>query len=450
MSIIIPANSAASGGYAVDNSLRFNSASSDYLTRTPSSTGNRRTATWSAWIKKSSISGEQAFLSFGGSMNVGYTNGDSLRFNDGTGNALYSNNLQRDTSAWYHFVIAIDTTQGTAANRVKMYINGVQVTSFAAAIYPDVNEDLNMNQSSVTNTVGSANTSIYFNGYMAEVCWIDGQALDPTSFGEFDEDSGIWKPISVSGLTYGTNGFYLDFEDSGALGDDVSGNGNDFTVNNLTATDQSTDTCTNNFCTLSPLADSTSILSDGNCVNNADGSQTTSKGSIAVSNGRWYTECKITTSSQYPMLGIWSVETAAFQNPTNTSYPGQVTPSYGGYGNGSIYANGSNTGSQGFTWGNGNIIGIYLDLESATKTIKWYKDGSSIATLNLATTTDAFVFGDYNSANSLTASWNFGNPVFAISSGNTDANGYGNFEFSPTIGGVDYFAICTKNLAEYG
>ena len=141
MSLIIPANTLASGGYAVDNSCRFNSASSDYLTRTPSSTGNRRTATWSAWIKKSSISGEQAFLSFGGSMNVGYTNGDSLRFNDGTGNALYSNNLQRDTSAWYHFVIAIDTTQGTAANRVKMYINGVQVTSFAAAIYPDVNED---------------------------------------------------------------------------------------------------------------------------------------------------------------------------------------------------------------------------------------------------------------------------------------------------------------------
>ena len=455
MSLIIPANTLASGGFSVGNSVRFNRGDSPYLSKTFSTDGTHHDkGTISMWVKKSCTGVETGLYHAGTSSRdfLRFESNDTLTFRNTSGHHLNTNRVFRDVSAFYNIVLAFDSSQGTASNRVKIYVNGVQETSFATETYPSQNRDMKMMAAELQriSSDSEGGAAPFMDGYLSEIVGIDGQQLDATSFGEFDEDSGIWKPIDVSGLTFGTNGFYLDFEDSGALGDDVSGNGNDFTVNNLTATDQSTDTCTNNFCTLSPLADSTSILSDGNCVNNADGSQTTSKGSIAVSNGRWYVECKITTSSQYPMLGIWSVETAAFQNPTNTSYPGQVTPSYGGYGNGSIYANGSNTGSQGFTWGNGNIIGIYLDLESATKTIKWYKDGSSIATLNLATTTDAFVFGDYNSANSLTASWNFGNPVFAISSGNTDANGYGNFEFSPTIGGVDYFAICTKNLAEYG
>ena len=465
MSLIIPANSASvAGGFSIDNSCRFDNAysgtgASDYLTRTYSA-GNRRTFTISFWIKRSGLFVSQWQQVLGqydvGAdqlFRVGYNSseqGDVIRCYGAPGGFEFRTTaLYRDVSAWYHVVLAIDTTQGTEANRAKLYVNGTQVTSFVTANYPGQNVDQAWNIAAL-HKIAAGTSSGPFCGYLAQVVNIDGAALAPTSFGEFDEDSGIWKPIDVSELTFGTNGFFLDFADSGDLGDDESGNGNDFAETGIAAINQVTDTPTNNFCTLSPLADSTSILSDGNCVNNADTSQTTSKGSIAVSNGRWYTECKITTSNQYPMLGIWSVETTAFQNPTDTSYPGQVTPSYGGYGNGSIYANGSNTGSQSFTWGNGNIIGIYLDLESSTKTIKWYKDGSSIATLDLATTTDAFVFGDYNSANALTASWNFGNPAFAISSGNTDANGYGNFEFSPTIGGVDYFAICTKNLAEHG
>jgi len=464
MSIIIPANSAAgAGGFEIANSCRFDNLDGgsiiDYLTRTPSGASNRKTFTISYWMKRSALQGptNNTLQQVIGQQASGYfrltlgsnEQGDILRFYGGDGFEFRSKLFVRDTSAWYHIVLAMDTTQGTASNRAKLYVNGVQQTEFYTENYPGQNVDQAWNIAAL-HKIAAGTSSGPFCGYLAQVVNIDGAALAPTSFGEFDEDSGIWKPIDVSELTFGTNGFFLDFADSGDLGDDESGNGNDFAETGIAAINQVTDTPTNNFCTLSPLADSTSILSDGNCVNNADTSQTTSKGSIAVSNGRWYTECKITTSNQYPMLGIWSVETTAFQNPTDTSYPGQVTPSYGGYGNGSIYANGSNTGSQSFTWGNGNIIGIYLDLESSTKTIKWYKDGSSIATLDLATTTDAFVFGDYNSANALTASWNFGNPAFAISSGNTDANGYGNFEFSPTIGGVDYFAICTKNLAEHG
>ena len=461
--IILGTNSIKDTGYNVANSYRSNSGDSPKLSKTFSSASNSNTTfTVSAWVKRSKLGANQdvvsAFRSSDGLQTdlIRFGSGDDLEFyahtTNSSGNAdIQTNRLFRDVGAWYHIVVRVDTTQGTDTNRVRIYVNGVQETSFSTSNYMSQNGTIIWGLGSGTeHTIGAVGTSNYFGGYVAEVVYLDSQSVAPTTFGEFDDDSGIWKPIDVSGLTFGDEGFYLDYADSADLGDDESGNGNDFAETGIAAINQVTDTPTNNFCTLSPLADSTSILSDGNCVNNADTSQTTSKGSIAVSNGRWYTECKITTSNQYPMLGIWSVETTAFQNPTDTSYPGQVTPSYGGYGNGSIYANGSNTGSQSFTWGNGNIIGIYLDLESSTKTIKWYKDGSSIATLDLATTTDAFVFGDYNSANALTASWNFGNPAFAISSGNTDANGYGNFEFSPTIGGVDYFAICTKNLAEHG
>ena len=179
--------------------------------------------------------------------------------------------MYRDVSAWYHIVVAVDTTQGTASNRLKLYVNGEQITSLQASSYPSLNFDTLINNNNAHYISGAVDTTYgtrRFDGYMAEVCFIDGTALDPTSFGEFDEDSGIWKPISVSGLTFGTNGFYLDFEDSAALGDDVSGNGNNFTVNNLTAIDQTTDTPTNNFATLNPLNNywSAATFSEGNSV----------------------------------------------------------------------------------------------------------------------------------------------------------------------------------------
>jgi hypothetical protein len=160
---------------------------------------------------------------------------------------LITSQVFRDMSAWYHIVVAVDTTQATDTNRVKIYVNGSQVTSFLSTLYPSQNTDTSVNQSGAPCRVG-AGTSLYFNGYMSDVYLIDGQQLAPSDFGEFDEDSGIWKPIAYEG-TYGTNGFYLEFKDSSALGDDTSGNGNDFTVNNLTSIDQTTDTPTNNFAT---------------------------------------------------------------------------------------------------------------------------------------------------------------------------------------------------------
>jgi hypothetical protein len=261
MSLIIPANTLASGGFAVDNSCRFNRASNDYLIRTPTS-GNYKTSTFSTWIKRSNISGvEEHLIGFYTSgtqqFNIKFKSDDTIRvteYDSAYNIQLDTNRKFRDPSAWMHIVVALDTTQGTASNRAKLYINGVQETSFSTATYPSQNTDLKINGNTSSNFLGAySNGGDHFSGYMAEVVWIDGSQLDPTSFGEFDEDSGIWKPISVSGLTFGDAGFYLDFEDSAALGDDVSGNGNDFTVNNLTAIDQTTDTPTNNFATLNAL-----------------------------------------------------------------------------------------------------------------------------------------------------------------------------------------------------
>jgi len=221
MPLILGTNSIKDTGFDVANSLRFNDGSSDHLTRTPSSDGSRQKWTWSGWVKRGTfVASQMLFGSVSGDISASINfRDDQLRFydyNDGTFNSqLKTNRLFRDVSAWYHIVVAYDTTQGTAANRIKFYVNGVQETSFATSTYPS--EDFNgyINESDYPHYVGSEDGSQnFFDGYMAEVCFINNQQLDATSFGEFD-DSGIWKPIDVSDLTFGTNGFYLDFETDG-------------------------------------------------------------------------------------------------------------------------------------------------------------------------------------------------------------------------------------------
>jgi hypothetical protein len=335
MSLILGTNSIKDTGYNVSNSLRFNDGSSDHLSITPSGAGNLRTYTFSIWFKRSAITTGAQHKIFATEADTNnkfelyFNTNDTLAFyhysnNGGTTDAfLGTNQVFRDVSAWYHLVIAVDTTQGTAANRVKMYINGTQASSFSTAIYFQQNYDTYINSAEEHRIGANLANAQYFDGYMAEAVLIDGSQLAADQFGEFDEDSAIWKPIDVSGLTFGTNGFYLEFKQSGTsqnssgLGADTSGEDHHFAVTNFAATDQSTDTCTNNFATLNPLIFESSgiTFAEGNLKVTSTGSDSwvTHYGlsTIAVSTGKWFVEAKMTTkASAHAILGLISTSQA--------------------------------------------------------------------------------------------------------------------------------------------
>ena len=432
---------------------------STYLTRTPSSTGSRRTGTWSAWIKKSDISSEQVFLSFGGSMNVGYTNGDSLRFNDGTGKAVYSSNLQRDTLGWYNFVIAIDTTQGTEANRLKMYINGVQVTSFSATVYPSLNQDLNMNQASVTNTVGSANTSAYFNGLMSHVHWIDGTAYDASAFGSTDATTGEWKINTSPSVTYGTNGFFI-LKDGNSV-TDQSGKGNNFTVGGGTLT--STKDCPSNvFSTMNLLANfgtQWALFENGNTYVRSAGSGEAFIAStlgIPASSGKFYAEVRYTSGGSESNIGL-----ASTSFPTSsTDYVGKALNSYSYSQNGEKRFN-NNSSSYGNSYAPGDLIGIAVDATNSklyfSKNGVWQNSGvptsGSTGTGAIpisATPTEGFYYMACSKESGSTKNyykWNFGNGFFGTAAvadnSTTTGSTPGTFEYDVPAG---YEPLSTKGL----
>jgi hypothetical protein len=458
MPLIIPANS-ITGGYEVDNSLRFDDGSSDYLSKTASA-GDRRQTTISVWVKRSTLGTSQKIYNHYNSTDSEFTfyfdSNDKFNVNSYESEhqlLLTTNRLFRDVSAWYNIICAIDTDQATDTNRAKIYVNGVQETSFSTATYPSQNADLNLNRStSYSDQIGRrGNGSEYFDGYLAEVVLIDGLQLDPTSFGEFDEDTGIWKPISVSGLTFGTNGFYLDYEDSAALGDDVSGNGNDFTVNNLTAIDQTTDTPTNNFATLNPLLGiGIGSYSEGNLkIGGVSGNWSTAFSTIAVTQGKWYVEGKSLSTSM--MAGVISTDQA--HNVIN-DFQGKQSRGWGYESTGRLWNNASDTVSWGSTYTTNDIIGVALDLDN--NRLFFSKNGvfqnsgdptSSTGAISIPSGYEWYIA--YSPVDSTAQQWelNFGNPPFTISSGNSDGAGFGNFEYSVPSG---YYALNTKNLAEYG
>ena len=470
--IILGTNSVKDTGYDVANSLRFNDGSSDYLNRTLGSDGNRQKWTWSGWVKRSVFTSSQMLFgcksgNISASLNFKDNQLRFLDYDDGSfGSQLKTNRLFRDVSAWYHIVVAYDTTQGTAANRIKFYVNGVQETSFATSTYPSVNFNGYINESDYTHYIGSEDgTQNFFDGYMAEVCFINDQQLDPTSFGEFDEDSGIWKPIAVSGLTFGTNGFYLDFEDSSALGNDAAGS-NNFTVNNLTAIDQSISTPTNIFATGNPLfpSDGTIAFSEGNLKLVSSGTNGGGLSTFGVSKGKWYIEVKQTAVNE--PLGNGESLICVVGDPEVTkgsidNYEGRAFA----YGirnhSGTKFENTSGSTSWHGNWTAGDIISIALDMDNNRVYFAkngQYADGSgnwdeaftsSPAHLSLSTAKTNYFIGVGHSHGSATETFelNTGSPSFAISSGNTDGDGYGNFEYAVPSG---YYSLNTKNLAEYG
>ena len=455
MSLILPANS-LTGGYEIDNSLRFNDGSSDYLNRTPASAGNRQKFTVSFWTKRGELSGSYRLFSAGSDGTECYFGADALAWYYYSGGYIgqykYQNTaLFRDVSAWYHIIIAIDTTQATASNRVKMYVNGIEGAYTQVTIPQNTQVDWN-------NTVGhyigrySAGSSFFYDGYISEFYNIDGQQLDATSFGEFDSDSGIWKPIKYTG-TYGTNGFYLDFENSGSLGADQSGNGNNFTVNNLTSIDQVTDTPTNNFSTLNPLANGLT-MSEGN-LSVAGASDNNTGATIGVKSGKWYWEVK-------DVGGVSSFGIANSANRIGTSNQSSATGMYliQSIGSGSWYSytNGSFASTSVPVHSAGDILNFALDADNGKLYIG--KNGSYInssnSSANPATDTNPF-FSSISTAEFLIpftemrtgggdADFNFGNPPYSAN-GYTDGAGYGNFSYAVPSG---YYSLNSKNLAEFG
>ena len=448
-------------------SARFNDGSSDYLNRTSSSTGNKKTFTISYWCKRGNLTlgNTSTALSSGNFSNgdnhtyVGFQlNTDTARIQNtvsgSTVMSLISTALYRDVSAWYHFVWKVDTTQSTESDRVKLYVNGVEQT--ISGTYPTQNQDTFFG-SDDTYRVGVRflASATYWDGYLAEVCYVDGQALAPTSFGVANSD-GVWTPIIYTG-TFGTNGFNLQFENAAALGTDSSPNGNTFTVNNLTSIDQSTDYPVVNYATLNPLSQGSGItLSNGNCSYLTTGTWESTPSTIAMSSGKFYCEFKWSPSStgaQYMQVGV--------AQPSTTSswinqYPGYTSSGYGYAWNGDKYNNASSS-SYGSAWGVDSIIGVAIDMDN--KKLYFHKDGTyqnsgnptsgATGTGALSLTGDEYYFvcsGFKNSENA-TINANFGSPPFAISSGNTDGNGYGNFEHAVPSG---YYALNTANLAEFG
>ena len=468
MSIIIPANSAVGGGFDVDNSLRFNRPNSDYLNRTQSGGSAPKKITFSTWIKRTNLGIESWMFDAPNSSNQSdgfrHLTGDTLQFLLNDSYVLTTNRLFRDVSAWYHLVVAMDTTQNTDSNRVKLYVNGVQETSFSATSYPSQNATAQgLFVSGRPLYIGRQSGGNYLDGYLAETVFIDGQALAPTSFGEFDEDSGVWKPIDVSGLTFGTNGCYLDFEDSSALGNDAAGS-NNFTVNNLTAIDQSTDTCTNNFATLNPLGSSSqATFSEGNLKAVGQGSDDGNVFcNIVPKTGKWYAEFKITKQGDgIPTVGIRQ-ESSGFRLLNGTSgavgyynYEASVRP------DGQRYTNNSTGSWGGSTFATGSIVGIALDcdngagyisvngtyMNSGNPTSGASKTGAFITWTEAQAQYGGQTFGSRIYTTSSAVEANFGSPPYSESGGNSDGNSHGNFKTAPPNG---YYALNTKNLAEYG
>ena len=366
-------------GYEINQSIRFNDDDSAIMDRTPSSASNRKTWTWSGWVKRATdaehtffAAGDNSSNRFGLKFRSAANGGTLAVFDDisaATSLSLLSNRSMRDFSAWYHIVCAVDTTQSTASNRCKLYVNGDQVTDFSSASYMGQNTDTSINNT-VTHRLGrlSYSSSHQFDGYLAEINFVDGSQLAPANFGETNTDTGQWVPIKYSG-SYGTNGFYITGADSSDLGEDFSGNNNDFTSSGLTAADQMLDSPTDNFTTFNPIGScnvsgQALTLSDGNLRSSAGGTSNAIEaiGTIAPTTGKYYAEFTLNAapqlSNQYPAIGIIGIDlNITGGNNLNSS-------TFFGYLPSGNKLSGGSSSSYGDTYGNGDIIGIALDLDN--------------------------------------------------------------------------------------
>jgi hypothetical protein len=448
---------ASASGYQIQRSLRFNSADSAYLSRTPASAGNRKTWTWAGWVKRSAlvgsapVFGRRQVSNESNTLMIEFVNNNSLQIGTWSIVLLRTTQVFRDTSAWAHLVITFDTTNATANDRIRFYVNGTEILQYAFRNNPSLNGDYAINNiglhhigAQVTNSPTLDN---FFNGYLADIHFIDGQALTPSSFGETD-GNGVWQPKAYTG-SYGTNGFRLNFSDNStaaALGTDTSGNGNTWTVNNLSVTagsgnDSLVDTPTNygtdtgiggqvrgNYATFNPLsklhAGTVSFLNGNLEVTETSSAYRTYVSTMAVSSGKFYWEiiktAGVTTDNAVGILPSSRTEPATYLDPSFIYYAGH----------GQIKKLGV-AQPAGASWGVGDIIGVALNMDAGQ--ISFYKNGVlQVGAITGVSTSTAWLpyCGDDTSA--INTSWlaNFGQRPFAYA--------------APS----GFKALCTQNLPE--
>jgi hypothetical protein len=426
---------------------------STYLTRTPSSASNRRVFTFSAWVKRCNESGANVIFQQGSDTANRFSlnfQGGNLRWRGLTGGSntayLQTNRVFRDPSAWYHIVARFDSTNATAGDRMRLYVNGVEETDFSTDINPSLNYESFVN---TTNPIDigrdNASNASFFDGEMAHVHFIDGTAYDASTFGETDATTGIWKPKTAPSVTYGTNGFFLKFENSGAFGTDSSGNANNFTVNGTMT--QTIDTPSNVFATLNPLKFTGGTLSNGNLqLDSSSNSWKTRYSTLGVSAGKYYMEFKMgSVTDDQSAVSIVS------DNTLDGNVPGvdaNASPAITYLSNGTKLVNGTASSSYFSAMSSNDIIGIALDMDGGT--VQFYKNGSTTGSaINLS---DAFTSSNYplffcgGVFNTRNIQANFGNGYFgttAVSSAENPDDGIGIFEYAVPTG---YKALCTKSI----
>ena len=474
--------------FSIDQSIRFNSADDGNMYRVVGSGGNTKTWTFSGWFKLGLLGSQRGASPFLWSGYQDDSNRLQLMLDNavGTGAAgdflcLYSSTsgsifqttrVFRDPSAWYHIVVVSDTSNAVSSERIRLYINGIRETSFSTINYPSLNADLAWNKDGSTWYLGkyysgSGSGTYNYDGYMAELVNLDGTATDCNSFGEFNSN-GIWVPKDVSGLSFGTKGWYIDGRDSSDLGDDESGNGNDFSTSGLASHDQMADSPTNNFAVINAVyADNASAgnagtLSNGNLQYVGGGSTFSVKGFTfdLPKSGKWYFEYMIGGNND----GFGFVKQGEQGTINASNGPGQLSVAQGGGiqytgwrngGNNTTTFADSNTGSP-FTAGFIHQVAIDVDngkFYYGVKNTYYAADGGDdgdpsggtnhMSTFAFSTTDVVLLAGNYSG----TQYWNFGQDgTFSgqqTAQGNSDANGVGNFYYAPP---TNYLALCTKNL----
>ena len=454
-----------STGYDIDNSVKMQTAgvNSEFFNYTISSAGSRTKGTVSMWIKRTNLGVLQYLWEQGnqdndnGRLFVRFGTDDTLRLGGGSTVFLNTNRVFRDTSAWYHIVVAVDTTSGTANNRMRIYVNGVEETSFSTRNNSSQNDvtGLNWERQFVGLSVADESSFQSFSGYMAEVVFQDGVASAPTEFGEFDTNN-IWIPKDASDVTMGTNGAYMKFENAASMGAATAGHG--FSVQNINQNDQATDTPTNNFCTLNPLVNfkyTTNGITEGGTTfgDNTGGGVGGAFGTMAVTSGKWYWEMKLTEQvshyigiSAYPDDGD-NVLVTSDPHQVNSSFVFNISAARREYVNGGSLTTG-NLDEFNDLHSTGYIIGIALNMDD--NQINIYGNGSLQTGVQNSSIYDASnkMVVPFHATINDTVQYNFGGySAWTPSSAASDANGYGTFEYAPPSG---YYALCSKNLAEFG